>query len=205
MVQFSSPTEAKKAHDCTEAILNNRFIRVYYLRKEDFPFPLPPLHECSLEASCIGTLHTLPPVCNSLLPQCCNSNNASLLCGYNVVLLMHVAEPCDSGSYLPDHNVVLLPFALCPGPLATMLYSLLQGPVSVAVSSIHPADPFFSFSTNTTTTATVTSTEPHAPVHPTPDSSGGMAEAEPPSHVSASRANNVSNETRKVPTDYLVE
>lgn len=37
MVQFSSPAEAKKAHDSAEAVLNNRFIRVGYLRKEDFP------------------------------------------------------------------------------------------------------------------------------------------------------------------------
>lgn len=72
---------------------------------------------------------------------------------------------------------------------------LLQGPVSVAVSSIHPTD---LSSTNATTTATVTSTEPHVPVHPTPDSSGGVAEVEPPSQVTVSRVNNVSNETRKV-------
>jgi hypothetical protein len=32
IVQFSSPFEAKAAHDCTEAVLNNRFIRVYYLK-----------------------------------------------------------------------------------------------------------------------------------------------------------------------------
>ncbi|XP_019862843.1 PREDICTED: RNA-binding protein 27-like [Amphimedon queenslandica] len=32
IVQFSSPSEAKAAHDCTEAVLNNRFIRVYYLK-----------------------------------------------------------------------------------------------------------------------------------------------------------------------------
>ena len=37
LVQFSSPAEAKKAHDCAEAVLNNRFIRVSYLRKEEFP------------------------------------------------------------------------------------------------------------------------------------------------------------------------
>lgn len=36
MVQFSSPAEAKKAHDNPEAVLNNRFIRVGYLRKEEF-------------------------------------------------------------------------------------------------------------------------------------------------------------------------
>lgn len=49
MVQFSSPFEAKKAHDCTEAILNNRFIRVYYLRKDDFFLPPFGLRESSLE------------------------------------------------------------------------------------------------------------------------------------------------------------
>lgn len=38
MVQFSSPVEAKKAHDSSEAVLNNRFIWVSYLRKEDFSF-----------------------------------------------------------------------------------------------------------------------------------------------------------------------
>ena len=34
LVQFSLPTEAKKAHDNTEAVLNNRFIKVYYLRRD---------------------------------------------------------------------------------------------------------------------------------------------------------------------------
>ena len=33
LVQFSSPAEAKAAHDCVEAVLNNRFIKVYYLKK----------------------------------------------------------------------------------------------------------------------------------------------------------------------------
>ena len=32
IVQFSSPTEAKAGHDCAEAVLNNRFIKVYYLK-----------------------------------------------------------------------------------------------------------------------------------------------------------------------------
>ena len=32
IVQFSSPQEAKAAHDSVEAVLNNRFIRVYYLK-----------------------------------------------------------------------------------------------------------------------------------------------------------------------------
>ena len=32
IVQFTSPQEAKKAHDATEAVLNNRFIKVYYLK-----------------------------------------------------------------------------------------------------------------------------------------------------------------------------
>lgn len=51
MVQFSSPPEAKRAHDSTEAVLNNRFIRVYYLRKDDCA-PLPfQLREFSLEVS----------------------------------------------------------------------------------------------------------------------------------------------------------
>ncbi len=58
MVQFSSPSEAKKAHDCTEAILNNRFVRVYYLRKDELfppPLPLPPFMDYSLEvgACCV--------------------------------------------------------------------------------------------------------------------------------------------------------
>ena len=48
MVQFSSPAEAKKAHDCMEAILNNRFIKAYYLRKDFLPLPL---SEVSLEVS----------------------------------------------------------------------------------------------------------------------------------------------------------
>lgn len=48
LVQFSSPGEAKKAHDNTEAVFNNRFIRIYYLRKDEM---LPPalLKEFSLE------------------------------------------------------------------------------------------------------------------------------------------------------------
>lgn len=33
LVQFSTPQEAKAAHSSTEAVLNNRFIRVYFLRK----------------------------------------------------------------------------------------------------------------------------------------------------------------------------
>ena len=33
LIQFSSPAEAKAAHDCVEAVLNNRFIKVYYLKK----------------------------------------------------------------------------------------------------------------------------------------------------------------------------
>ena len=32
IVQFSSPAEAKAGHDCAEAVLNNRFIKVYYLK-----------------------------------------------------------------------------------------------------------------------------------------------------------------------------
>lgn len=32
IVQFSSPAEAKAAHNCAEAVLNNRFIKVYYLK-----------------------------------------------------------------------------------------------------------------------------------------------------------------------------
>ena len=51
MVQFSSPSEAKKAHDATEAVLNNRFIRVYYLRKDDGPMHPPPIKDFSLEVS----------------------------------------------------------------------------------------------------------------------------------------------------------
>ena len=32
IVQFTNPHEAKKAHDSVEAVLNNRFIKVYYLK-----------------------------------------------------------------------------------------------------------------------------------------------------------------------------
>ena len=35
LVQFSSPAEATKAHNSTEAVLNNRFIKVFYLRQND--------------------------------------------------------------------------------------------------------------------------------------------------------------------------
>lgn len=49
MVQFSLPSEAKKAHDNTEAVLNNRFIKVYYLRRDHSYNGPPPPMECSLE------------------------------------------------------------------------------------------------------------------------------------------------------------
>ena len=52
LVQFSSATEAKKAHDNTEAVMNNRFIKVYYLRKDQM-FNGPPLNEVSLEVSIV--------------------------------------------------------------------------------------------------------------------------------------------------------
>ena len=32
IVQFSTPQDAKRAHNATEAVLNNRFIKVYYLK-----------------------------------------------------------------------------------------------------------------------------------------------------------------------------
>ena len=38
LVQFSSPAEAKAAHDCAEAVLNNRFIKVYYLKQGGGPW-----------------------------------------------------------------------------------------------------------------------------------------------------------------------
>ncbi len=52
LVQFASPTEAKKAHDSTEAVLNNRFIKVYYLRKDNNYGSPPTLKESTLEVSC---------------------------------------------------------------------------------------------------------------------------------------------------------
>ena len=48
LVQFATPFEARKAHDSAEAVLNNRFIKIYYLRK-DTPYPTPQLRETSLE------------------------------------------------------------------------------------------------------------------------------------------------------------
>ncbi len=32
IVQFCTPQDAKRAHNATEAVLNNRFIKVYYLK-----------------------------------------------------------------------------------------------------------------------------------------------------------------------------
>lgn len=37
LVQFSSPSEATKAHNSTEAVLENRFIKVFYLKHNDVP------------------------------------------------------------------------------------------------------------------------------------------------------------------------
>ncbi len=54
LVQFSFPGEAKRAHDNTEAVLNNRFIRIYYLRKDDMPLA-PPLKEFSLQVGHTST------------------------------------------------------------------------------------------------------------------------------------------------------
>jgi len=51
MVQFSSTSEAKKAHDSAEAVLNNRFIKVYYLRRDSSYCGQLPLKESSLEVS----------------------------------------------------------------------------------------------------------------------------------------------------------
>jgi RNA-binding protein 26 len=34
LLQFSSHAEAKRAHDCPEAVFNNRFIRVYWHKDE---------------------------------------------------------------------------------------------------------------------------------------------------------------------------
>ena len=48
LVQFSTPSEATKAHNSAEAVLNNRFIKVYYLRLNDTARP-PLLKEVSLE------------------------------------------------------------------------------------------------------------------------------------------------------------
>ena len=50
LVQFSNHHEAKRAHNSTEAVLNNRFIKIYYLRKDLAP-PQRPLIEHSLEVS----------------------------------------------------------------------------------------------------------------------------------------------------------
>ena len=47
LVQFSTPAEAKAAYSSTEAVLNNRFIRVYYLRKNR-PSTVPAPVETSL-------------------------------------------------------------------------------------------------------------------------------------------------------------
>ena len=52
LIQFSSPTEAKKAHSSTEAVLNNRFIRIYFLRK-DHVFAPPPLTEVTLQVGLV--------------------------------------------------------------------------------------------------------------------------------------------------------
>lgn len=37
LVQFSSPGEATKAHNSAEAVLSNRFIKVFYLKQNDMP------------------------------------------------------------------------------------------------------------------------------------------------------------------------
>ncbi len=37
LVQFSSPGEATKAHNSAEAVLSNRFIKVFYLKQNDLP------------------------------------------------------------------------------------------------------------------------------------------------------------------------
>ena len=47
-MQFSNPTEAKRAHSSTEAVLNNRFIRIYFLRKDHISAQMP-LTEVTLE------------------------------------------------------------------------------------------------------------------------------------------------------------
>lgn len=52
LVQFSNHIEAKKAHSSTEAVLNNRFIRIYFLRKDHAAAPMP-LTEVTLEVQCI--------------------------------------------------------------------------------------------------------------------------------------------------------
>eukprot|EP00731_Ephydatia_muelleri_P031207 Em0022g721a len=41
LIQFSSPAEAKKACECPEAVLNNRFIRVYYHNRYERPGGIP--------------------------------------------------------------------------------------------------------------------------------------------------------------------
>lgn len=51
LVQFSSPAEAKKAHDNTEAVLNNRFIKIYYLKKDNSLPPPPPPRPSTLEVN----------------------------------------------------------------------------------------------------------------------------------------------------------
>ena len=42
LVQFATPFEARKAHDSAEAVLNNRFIKIYYLRRDTYPPPQQP-------------------------------------------------------------------------------------------------------------------------------------------------------------------
>ena len=53
LVQFSKPSEAKAAYSSTEAILNNRFIRVYYLRKNQPSTVLPPVETSLVVCTCV--------------------------------------------------------------------------------------------------------------------------------------------------------
>ena len=50
LIQFSSHAEAKRAHDCPEAVFNNRFIRVYW-HKDDMETGT--VSKCSFLMSCL--------------------------------------------------------------------------------------------------------------------------------------------------------
>lgn len=72
LVQFSSPAEAKKAHSSTEAVLNNRFIRIYFLRKDHVSVQAP-LTEVTLEVSGVPFE---PPIKVTLKNYICNSRGS---------------------------------------------------------------------------------------------------------------------------------
>ena len=80
LVQFSTPFEARKAHDSAEAVLNNRFIRIYYLRK-DMPYSAPQFMETSVEVRVQTMMSSLMVLCVNLIA--CFAESYRCCCGYH--------------------------------------------------------------------------------------------------------------------------